>query len=653
MGFWSISRRLVAALIGVALLAFLPLALIIITGEQRAGRDAVLAQGAAISSAASRLLSSEAARLNTLARGMAALSPLQEAVAAGDRKRAGEIMTPAHAALLPAGITALSINIPPATVFFRSNKPEIFGDDVSQRRPDLVAVEKTGQPTTSFSRQSEGIGLSYAYPLLFKGNQIGLLSVQMGLGADFFHRIAEAIGGDVVVHAVEPAGLTVVGGTLAKGVLADPATLGSAFDAPFVPRTVMEGSKTLLVTMLPLRSYDGKPLLLLELITDRTAAAAAVAQTRMTMLLTAGAILAVTLLVAILVGRGISRPIRLTTAAADALVRGDTGTPVPGTQRRDELGLLAAALEVLRGNTVRMQALTVEQEHLKADALASGKAALDKTASDFEARVGHFVAELSAGAAELEGTARALSTTAAHTGTQASTVAASAVQASTGVHTVAAAAEQLTASIHEISRQVSQSSKITVQAVAEAHRTDLIVRALADSAQRIGDVVQLISGIAAQTNLLALNATIEAARAGDAGKGFAVVASEVKSLATQTAKATEEIGAQITQVQAATREAVDAIKVIGATINEVSVISTNIASAVEEQGAATSEIARNVQQTAASTQDVTATIGTVSQAANDTGAAADNVLSAASTLSVQARKLTLEVKDFVAEVRAR
>jgi methyl-accepting chemotaxis protein len=217
---------------------------------------------------------------------------------------------------------------------------------------------------------------------------------------------------------------------------------------------------------------------------------------------------------------------------------------------------------------------------------------------------------------------------------------------------VAAAAEELAASIGEIGRQVTQSSKITGQAVVDAQRTDAIVRALAEGAEKIGHVVGLISTIAGQTNLLALNATIEAARAGDAGKGFAVVASEVKSLANQTAKATEEIGAQIAQIQAATKEAVAAIRNITGTIEQVSAISVSIAAAIEQQDAATAEIARNVQQTAQSAQSVTATISGVSQAANDTGAAAEQVLGAASGLSTQAEQLNDEVHRFVADVRA-
>jgi methyl-accepting chemotaxis protein len=308
----------------------------------------------------------------------------------------------------------------------------------------------------------------------------------------------------------------------------------------------------------------------------------------------------------------------------------------------------AAALEVSRSAAIREQ----EQHRLTTEAATAQRTALHRTADLFEAKVSGLVATLSSGATALQATARSMTVTATQTHQRAMTVAGAAEEASVGVQTVAAAAEELTASIHEISRQVAQSAHITGRAVDDARRTDTIVRTLADSANKIGDVVQLISGIAAQTNLLALNATIEAARAGDAGRGFAVVASEVKNLATQTAKATGDIGAQITHIQAATEEAVRAIKAISATIDEVNVISSNIAAAIEQQGAATAEIARTVQQTSASTQEVTATIAGVSQAANDTGAAAAEVLSAADDLSRQAGQVIAEVGDFVSGVRA-
>jgi methyl-accepting chemotaxis protein len=356
-------------------------------------------------------------------------------------------------------------------------------------------------------------------------------------------------------------------------------------------------------------------------------------------------------LVTWLIGHSISRPLNQLRAAMTRIANGALDTPIEGAGRRDEVGGMAAAVEVFRENMVRANTLAAEQEQAEAVTAAQRKATMNQTADAFEAKVGGLVAVLSAGATELQATAESMSSTATRTNQQAATVASAAEQASVGVQTVAAAAEELTSSIGEIGRQVAHSTKIAGQAVADAQRTDAIVRALAEGAERIGHVVGLITNIAGQTNLLALNATIEAARAGDAGKGFAVVASEVKSLANQTGKATEEIGAQVAQIQSATKEAVAAIRGITGTIEEVSAIAMSIAAAVEEQGAATAEIARNVQQTASSTQDVTATIGGVSQAANDTGTAAKQVLGAASDLSQQAEQLSSEVNSFVAGVR--
>ncbi len=283
---------------------------------------------------------------------------------------------------------------------------------------------------------------------------------------------------------------------------------------------------------------------------------------------------------------------------------------------------------------------------------ATQAAELGVMAQAFQGRVGQLVAVLDQSSRALEGTARSMSATADSTTGQAATVAAAAEEASTSVQTVAVSADQLTSSIQEISHQVTQSTQITRRAVDEARRTDGIVRALAEGADKIGQVVDLITNIAGQTNLLALNATIEAARAGEAGRGFAVVASEVKSLAQQTARATEEIGAQIAQVQAATSDAVDAIRSITTTIEEVSGIAAAIAAAVEEQGAATAEIARNVQQVALSTQDVTTNITGVSQAAQDAGLAVTQVLGNAGEVTSQAGLVSGEVERFVAQLRA-
>jgi methyl-accepting chemotaxis protein len=355
---------------------------------------------------------------------------------------------------------------------------------------------------------------------------------------------------------------------------------------------------------------------------------------------------------AIVMARSIASPIKAMTDAMTRLARREMTVEIAGLGRKDEVGSMAEAVQVFKDNMIRADQFTADQQAQKATAEALQKATLNKMADTFEANVGQLVGLLAASSTEMEATAKSMAATADETSKQAGTVAAAAEEAGTGMQTVASAAEELSASISEISRQVAQSTRVTGKAVSDTQRTDHIVRALADGAEKIGAVVSLITNIAAQTNLLALNATIEAARAGDAGKGFAVVASEVKSLAAQTSKATEEIGAQISQMQAATKEAVDAIRGITGTIEEVSSISISIASAVEEQGAATAEIARNVQQTTAAAQEVTLNISGVNRAAGETGAAATQVLGAAGDLSQQSERLAAEVRSFVAGVRA-
>jgi ABC-type transporter Mla subunit MlaD len=296
-------------------------------------------------------------------------------------------------------------------------------------------------------------------------------------------------------------------------------------------------------------------------------------------------------------------------------------------------------------------AISVYQEALIAEKVQRTQR-LDTLLRGFEAKTAVLVGMVASAATELESTSRAMASTTGETVAQATNVAAAVEAASINVQTVASAAEELSASISEIARQVAQSSEIADRAVQDANRTDTIVKTLAEGAQKIGDVVGLISTIAGQTNLLALNATIEAARAGDAGKGFAVVASEVKSLANQTAKATDDISRQIAQIQLATKEAVTAIEAITQTIGEVSRIATAIAAAVEEQGAATQEIARNIHEAASGTHQVSVSIAGVSRGASETGAAATGVHDAAGELSKQAEGLSGDVQHFVTEVKA-
>ncbi|MBV8166217.1 MAG: HAMP domain-containing protein, partial [Alphaproteobacteria bacterium] len=338
--------------------------------------------------------------------------------------------------------------------------------------------------------------------------------------------------------------------------------------------------------------------------------------------------LAVGLVLALVIGRGLSRPIVAMTAAMQKLAGGDKSVEVPAVGRADEIGQMAGAVQIFKQNALAVDQLQAEQRAQAQRTAEEQRAARIRLADEFEASVRGVVEAVSSAASSMEARAGAFSAAAAQANRQASAVAAASGTAAGNVQTVAAAAEQLFASIREIGQQVSHSTDIAQQAVGEAERTDSAVRSLSAAAQKIGEVVGLINQIASQTNLLALNATIEAARAGEAGKGFAVVAGEVKSLATQTARATGDIAQQIAGIQQATDAAVTAIQGIGRTVGEVNAIAASIAAAIEQQGAATQEIARNVQEAAAGTSEVTTHIAGVNQAAGETGAAAEFVLTA-------------------------
>jgi len=357
------------------------------------------------------------------------------------------------------------------------------------------------------------------------------------------------------------------------------------------------------------------------------------------------------LLSALLIGRGLSRPIVSMTTAMTRLASGDRSVDVPGLNRGDEIGGMAKSVEVFKESLIRADQLAMEQA-AEQEARQRRAEKIDALTRDFDRLVVDVLSRVSSAATQLHATAQGMSATAEQTTRQASAVAEASNQATANVETVAAAAEELSSSIQEISRQVSQSNTIAGAAVTTAQKTDATVRGLVEAAQRIGEVVQLINDIASQTNLLALNATIEAARAGEAGKGFAVVASEVKNLANQTAKATEDISGQIAGIQEVSREAASAIAEIGRVIGEISGISTAIAASVEEQGAATREISRNVQEAARGTQEVSGNIAGVTQAAEATGDASRQVLDAADGLTGEAEDLRGFVSRFLNDMRA-
>ena len=356
--------------------------------------------------------------------------------------------------------------------------------------------------------------------------------------------------------------------------------------------------------------------------------------------------------IAWMIGRSISRPLGLLGDRMKALADGQLEGDIPGIGRGDEVGAMAATVQIFKDNAVRIRGLEKAEAETQERAAAERRAAMESLANDFERSVNGIVRSVSSAAAGMQSTAQSMTATASDASARAATVGSASESASNNVGTVAAAAEELSSSVAEISRQVTRSSEIASKAVGDAERTNATVQVLSTGAEKIGEVVKLIHSIAAQTNLLALNATIEAARAGESGRGFAVVASEVKALANQTAKATEEISGQVAAMQSSTSDAVAAISGITQTIAQMSEITVSISTSIEQQGDATREIARNIQQVAAGSSEISAHIGGVTTAAAATGKAATDVLSNARELDNQSGMLRNAVDGFLAKVRA-
>jgi len=453
----------------------------------------------------------------------------------------------------------------------------------------------------------------------------------------------------VTTNVMKPDGTRAVGTRLAPG---------GAYDAIFNRKDPFRGEIQILgepyITAYdPILDPDGEVLGILYVGVKKVEFLESARSTFWTIIYATLAISALAMLVSYLVAHNaIVRPLKASVAVMNRLARGDLSADTPEPRRSDEIGEIMMAL-------VAFKATGLEVERMRADRLVTDqhaaeqrKADMNRLADEFEGAVGQIVETVSSASTELETSAGTLTSTADRAQEITAIVAAASEEASTNVQSVAAATEEMASSVNEISRQVQESARMAGEAVEQARATNDRVGELSKAAARIGDVVELINTIAGQTNLLALNATIEAARAGEAGRGFAVVASEVKALAEQTAKATGEIGQQISGIQAATQDSVNAIKEISGTIEKLSEISSAIAAAVEEQGAATQEISRNVQQAAHGTQQVSSNITDVQRGASETGAASSQVLSAAQSLSGESNRLKLEVGKFLNSVRA-
>ncbi len=582
---------------------------------------------------------------------IAALPPVEEAVAKGDRDALLTLLQGAMAAIKPQGIPLISFHTPPATAFFRIHEPKAFGEDISARRKTVVESNTTGKPIVGVEPGRASLGVYAMTPIMRGGKSIGVVDIGVSFDKHFVESTKRRFGVDLAVHRFDGKAFVNIASTFGDSSLATQDELKGVFEGSTLRRDTIFGDHPVALFLGQIKNYAGQPVAVIELVKDTTEYEAAAASSQRNFILGTLAILAGAASLAFFLGRGMSRPLTAITNVMNRLSSGDTDVTIPGGDRKDELGTMALAVEVFHRNMIEARTMREAQEASKQQAELEKKALQRQMADRFEADVKSVVGAVAKATEEMQRVASEITASVNGTSERAAAAAAATDEASASVNTVAAATEELASSVTEIGRQVSHSSGVADAAVVKAEQTTKMVESLAAASEKIGDVLRLISAIAGQTNLLALNATIEAARAGEAGKGFAVVASEVKELASQTAKATEEIAEQVASIQSATGDCVIAIESISGTIREISGIATAIAAAVEEQDSATREIARSVQQAATGTSQVSLNVSGASQAADQSRTLANNVTVAAGQLSQHTATLFKSVDSFLAGLR--
>jgi methyl-accepting chemotaxis protein len=582
---------------------------------------------------------------------VAALPPVAEALAKEDRDGLAALLGDAMKALTAQGIPLITFQKPPAKVIYRVHAPKVFGDDISSRRTTVVEALRTGKQIVGVEPGREALSIFGMTPIMRDGKSLANVDVGAAFGKEFVERAKKRFGIDLAVYSYDGKDFKKLSSTFGDAIVATPGELKGVFDGQPLRRDSMINGHPAALYLGQIKNYAGQPVGILEVIKDTTAYEAAAASSQRHLILGTLAILAGAIVLAFLLGRGLSRPLTAITAVMNRLSSGEIDVTIPGSERRDELGTMASAVDVFRRSMIEARSMRETQEASKQQTELEKKALQRQMADRFETDVKSVVAAVAQATTDMQRVAGEIATSVNGTSQRAAAAAAASDEASGSVSTVAAATEELASSVAEIGRQVTHSSQVAESAVVKAGQTTEMVSSLASAAEKIGDVLRLIGAIASQTNLLALNATIEAARAGEAGRGFAVVASEVKELASQTAKATEEIAGQVAAIQSATGDCVTAIGGISDTIREISGIATTIAAAVEQQDSATREIARSVQQAATGTSEVSINVTGASQAADQSRALAENVSAATGQLGRQADALYKSVDTFLAGLR--